>query len=38
MFDATPVPLTLIAGQIETVLLVEDAGGNKTVISLVDLQ
>jgi len=37
-FDATPLAISLVAGQIETVLLVEDAGGNKTVVPLVDVQ
>jgi len=37
-FDAPPVALSLVAGQIETVMLVEDAGGNPSIVSLVDLQ
>jgi len=37
-FDGTPIPLTLVAGQIETLLLVEDAAQNKTIVPLVDVQ
>jgi hypothetical protein len=37
-FDGAPIPLTLVAGQIETLLLVEDAAQNKTIVPLVDVQ
>lgn len=37
-FDATPVAITFVAGQIETVLLIEDASGNRTIVPLVDVQ
>lgn len=37
-FYGTPIPITLVAGQIETVLLVEDAGQNETIVPLLDVQ
>jgi hypothetical protein len=37
-FDGTPIPLTLVTGQIETLLLVEDAAQNRTIVPLVDVQ
>ena len=37
-FDATPVAITFVSGQIETVLLVEDASGNRSIVPLVDVQ
>jgi len=37
-FYGPVTPITFTAGQIETVLLVEDAGANKSVVPLVDVQ
>jgi hypothetical protein len=37
-FLGQPVPLTFVSGQIETLLLVEDAGQNQSIVPLVDVQ
>ena len=37
-FYGPVTPITFVAGQIETVLLVEDVGGTKSVVQIVDVQ
>jgi hypothetical protein len=37
-FYGTPTAMTFVAGQVETVLLVEDASGGETIVPLVDVQ